>query len=336
MLKKLGGALLIVALVLVAGAYLMPRTAHVERSVFVARPPSVVYALVNSYRRFDDWSPWAELDPALQRTLSGPAEGVGARYEWSGNDKVGSGHQEIVESVPDQRVRTALAFGGEGPAEAAFLLAREGQGTRLTWTLDSDMGNNPIGRWVGLALDKMVGADYERGLARLKTLAETLPDVDLAGFTATRVEVAAQPLVVLATRAAPNDEAIGKAYADAYATIGKALAKHKLQMAGAPLGIESTAPGRDEVAFEAAIPVDRGDVAVEPPLVARAGYAGPALQTVHVGAYSGLGATIAKLQAYAQLHGIATEGPVVNRYVDDPGKVPPASLRTEIYLPVKP
>ncbi|QBY01873.1 hypothetical protein E2K80_15005 [Rhodophyticola sp. CCM32] len=165
--------LVILIAVLAAGAYLLPRHVIIERQITIDAPPGDVFPLVNSLQRGEEWSPWLDRDPNVQITHSGPEAGVGAIMEWvSDVPEVGNGRQEIVESVADQRVATALDFGGMGTARAWFDLTGDGESTNITWGLDADMGNNPIGRWMGLMMDGMVGADYETGLANLKTLAE--------------------------------------------------------------------------------------------------------------------------------------------------------------------
>jgi hypothetical protein len=158
---------------LAAGAYLLPRHQIVERSILIDASPEAVFPLVNSLKRGAEWSPWMGRDPAMQVTYEGPDDGVGAKMQWaSENPQVGSGRQEIVLSTPNERVETALDFGEMGAAKAWFALASEGEGTRLVWGLDADMGSNPIGRWMGLMMDRWVGADYEAGLANIKALAE--------------------------------------------------------------------------------------------------------------------------------------------------------------------
>jgi hypothetical protein len=91
----------------------------------------------------------------------------------SENPEVGSGTQIITASVPSSRVSTDLDFGEMGPAHAEFLLAPAGTGTLLTWRLTADMGMNPVTRWLGLLMDRWVGADYEKGLSKLKSLVES-------------------------------------------------------------------------------------------------------------------------------------------------------------------
>jgi effector-binding domain-containing protein len=336
MLKKILLGVVALVLLLVAVAYALPRQRHVERSIVIDRDASVVHALVNSYRRFDEWSPWAERDPRMEVVRSGPEAGVGATYEWSGNEQVGAGSQRIVESVPNERVTTALAFGGQPPATARFLLAPTGGGTRVTWTLETDAGLNPVARWVGLALDGMVGPDYERGLARLKTLAETLPRTPLTALEVERVDVAAQPLLVAATRSAADPDAVARAYGAAFAQIGAAMAKAGVRPAGPPLGISAVPPSSGEYAFEAAMPVDRPVTSPPPPVVAREGYAGPALKTVHVGPHAALAPTYDRLAAFAAAYGYRIVGPMWAAYVDDAATTPPPQLRTEVYAPIAP
>lgn len=180
MLKKLLGALLIVGIVLVGVAYMLPREAHVERSIVIDRPAAAVFPLLNSLKRFNEWSPWAQYDPNMKMTFSGPDSGPGAAMRWAGNSKVGTGDEIITESIPDKRVNMDLSFGEMGTSKASWLLSSDGNSTTVVWTLDANVGDNPIGRYMGLLVDKMVGPDYERGLASLKTLAEKTPAADAA------------------------------------------------------------------------------------------------------------------------------------------------------------
>ncbi len=165
--------LVVLIVIAAAAAYLLPRNVVVEREIVIDAPPEDVFGHVNSLQAFSEWSPWGDRDPDMEVTYTGPETGVGNTMEWSSDDpRVGSGRQEIVEVVENERVRTTLAFDGMGTAEAWWNLEPEGGGTRVTWGLDSDMGNNPVGRWMGLTLDRFVGADYERGLERLRERVE--------------------------------------------------------------------------------------------------------------------------------------------------------------------
>jgi len=175
MVSKILSALLIVVVVLLGIAYMLPRQVHVERSIVVDRTAAAVFPLLNSPKRFNEWSPWKDLDPNVRMTYSGPDTGVGAAMAWAGNSKVGRGSQVITESMADQRVKTDLDFGDMGSAKAEWDLSPSGTGTKVVWALDADLGNNPLGRFTGLVMDRMVGPDYERGLKQLKALVEKMP-----------------------------------------------------------------------------------------------------------------------------------------------------------------
>lgn len=176
LLIKLAGILAVVAVSLLAIGLLLPKQGQVERSIVINAPPPVVYGLVNGFARFEEWSPWADKDPGMKVERSGPEAGVGAKYAWSGNEAVGSGSQEIIESTPSSLVRTKLLFGGFAePSIASLAIAPDGSGSRVTWSLNVDVGSNPVNRYFGLLMDKMVGPDYEKGLTRLKALAEAQP-----------------------------------------------------------------------------------------------------------------------------------------------------------------
>lgn len=172
-IKRLFGALALVILALVVIAYLLPRQVAVSRSVEVAATPEAVFPHINSLEKFSAWSPWGDIDPEMKVAYSGPAEGVGNKMDWtSEHPNVGSGSQIITASVANEAVETKLDFGPMGKADAAFVLAPKGAGTEVTWGFETDLGMNPIARWMGLMMDGWIGADYERGLARLKEIAE--------------------------------------------------------------------------------------------------------------------------------------------------------------------
>jgi hypothetical protein len=171
--KRILAAIVFVAALLVFVAYLLPRHATVSRSIEIDVPPAVVYPLVSDLRRANEWSPWLEIDPDVEITFTGPADGVGQTMNWrSDNPNVGSGSQSITTLEPDSKVETALDFGEEGMAAASFELEPEGAATKVTWGFSTDLGFNPIARYFGLMFNKWIGADYEKGLAKLKTVAE--------------------------------------------------------------------------------------------------------------------------------------------------------------------
>lgn len=172
-LKRVLLGLVIVLALLAAIGFVLPRHAHVERSVEIKAPQAQIFEMINSFKRFNEFSPWAGLDPNMQLAYEGPESGVGAKMRWaSTNDRVGSGSNEIVESTAPNLVRTKLDFGDQDTGEASFELEAVDGGTHVTWAFDTDLGNNPIARYFGLMFDKWIGADYEKGLGKLKEIME--------------------------------------------------------------------------------------------------------------------------------------------------------------------
>lgn len=174
MIKKILAVLVVVVVVVLIVAAMQPDGFTVARSATIAAPPAVVFAQVNDLQKWQAWSPWAKLDPAAKMTFEGPAGGAGASYTWSGNSKVGEGTMTITESRPDELVRFKLDFRKPFAAtnSAEFLFKPEGGQTVVTWSMSGS--RNLMFKAVGLfrSCDKMIGPDFEKGLASLKDVAE--------------------------------------------------------------------------------------------------------------------------------------------------------------------
>lgn len=160
------------ATLLLVGAMLLPSKVTVSRSILIATTPDKPFGLVNNMQHWRQWSAWATRDPAMQYTYSDQKEGKGAWYAWDSRTQ-GQGKLTVTESVPDALVRYTLAFEEEGMSSTAEhrFEAQDGQ-TRVVWTMQADMGYNPINRIVGLFMDGLVGPDFEEGLANLKQRCE--------------------------------------------------------------------------------------------------------------------------------------------------------------------
>ena len=170
--------ILIVVAVLIVGvlafAATKPDTFSVQRSASIKAPPEKIFAVVNDFHRWTDWSPWEKLDPAMKRTQSGAASGKGAVYAWEGNGKAGAGRMEIIESTPASKVGIQLDFikPFEGHNIAEFTFAPESDATRVTWTMHGPTPFISKVMQVFVSMDTLIGKDFEAGLANLKTLTE--------------------------------------------------------------------------------------------------------------------------------------------------------------------
>ena len=174
MLKKIA-LLIVVLLVAVLGyAATRPDSMHVQRSATIKAPPDRIFPLINDFHSWSTWSPYEKLDPAMKTTYSGPASGKGAVYEWEGNSQVGQGRMEITDTSDPSRVTIKLDFikPFEGHNVADFALVPQGDSTTVTWAMD---GRSPyVAKLMGVFvnMDNMIGKDFEKGLANLKTIAE--------------------------------------------------------------------------------------------------------------------------------------------------------------------
>ena len=165
-------ALAAVVVVVVVGGWWLPSTFQVSRSVRIAAPPAKVYALVASPRQWPAWSVWNQRDPKMAMTYSGPESGVGAGWAWVSASQ-GNGRMRFTAAEPERSVGFELLFEDFGTASNGnFSFAAEGSETRVTWSMVGDMGRNPVYHWFALNADRMVGPDFEAGLANLKALAE--------------------------------------------------------------------------------------------------------------------------------------------------------------------
>jgi len=174
MFKKILVALVVILLILVVFIATRPGDFKVTRSATYAAPPSAVFAQLNDLHKWPAWSPWVKLDPAMKQGYEGPATGTGSVSTWDGNSNVGSGRMTITESKPDELVKMKLEFFKPmaGTNDAVFDIKPSGTNTTLTWTMTGK--NNFISKAVCLFMDmdKMVGGQFESGLANLKPIVE--------------------------------------------------------------------------------------------------------------------------------------------------------------------
>ncbi|MEX2123207.1 MAG: SRPBCC family protein [Woeseia sp.] len=165
---------LILLVVLFAYVATRPDTFRVQRMTVIDATPEKIFPLINDFRKFTSWSPYEQLDPAMKRTFSGKVSGKGAVYKWDGNRKAGEGRMEIAHTSPPFAVVIRLDF--VRPFEThnivEFALDAEGRSTKVTWAM---RGSNPyIAKLMQLffSMDRLVGKDFERGLANLKSIVE--------------------------------------------------------------------------------------------------------------------------------------------------------------------
>jgi carbon monoxide dehydrogenase subunit G len=174
MLKTIVIAIVVVIAGILGYAATRPDTFSVQRTTTVHAPADKVFALVNDFHRWGEWSPWEKLDPEMKRTFSGAAAGPGSVYEWTGNSKVGAGRMEILQAAPAAKVDIKLDFikPFEGHNITEFTLTPQGENTQVVWVMH---GPAPfVSKLMGVfvSMDSMIGKDFETGLANMKSAAE--------------------------------------------------------------------------------------------------------------------------------------------------------------------
>ncbi len=155
-------------------ATMRPDEFRIERSAAIKASPDEIFPLINDFRAWPDWSPWEKRDPNLKRSYGVTTSGQGALYEWSGDRNVGQGRMTITESVPPSRLAIDLHFLKPFKARnvVEFTLEPAPQATRVTWTMHGPVRLMFKIMHLFVDMDRMIGRDFEAGLANLKTLAE--------------------------------------------------------------------------------------------------------------------------------------------------------------------
>ncbi|NHZ62977.1 SRPBCC family protein [Massilia genomosp. 1] len=174
MIRRIALVLVLLIIGILGTAAMQPDTFSVTRSVAIKAPPEKILGLVGDFHQWQGWSPWERLDPGMQRVHSGAPSGKGARYAWTGNDDVGAGKMEITELTPPSRVVIKLDF--IKPFEVSnvteFTLAPKDGQTQVSWTMSGPMPFISKIMSVFMSMDRIIGRDFEKGLANLKAAAE--------------------------------------------------------------------------------------------------------------------------------------------------------------------
>lgn len=174
MIKKIAAVLAAVIAVILILAAMKPNTFHVERKVVIKAAPEKIFPWLENPQKTTEWSPWEKKDPAMKKTFSGPAKGVGAAYAWDGNKEIGAGRIELTEVVAPKKVVMNLDFirPMEGHSVAAYEVAPVAGGSEVTWSISGPQPFMSKIMCLFMNMDKMIGGEFEKGLADLKTIAE--------------------------------------------------------------------------------------------------------------------------------------------------------------------
>jgi hypothetical protein len=264
-------SLLIVAVLFVLIGVFLPAKRSFSFSTETNRPMATVNDVLNNFSRFKDWNPLMRYDPKMQTSVSGPAEGVGARFNYESRDKViGKGNWEIVESVPGQMVKYKLTNPSSGENKfMTFKFERttgRAKNIKITQQYSVEYGWNLFSRYAGLYVTRNVGDDIKRGLDKLTSFMATIPKFDYS-MNSTGYAIVDQPAtdILLVTTAShrSNDE-IATAMTNQLSWINKVMAANGLVPAG-PLRIVTNEFTGDSYGFDVVMPVRPAAAAADAP-----------------------------------------------------------------------
>ncbi len=324
--------LALAGVVLAAGlvGLILPANVRIERSVFIARPAATVYTLAARPATFPEWAPMGAARASY--AFEGPDMGVGARAAWT-TDDARAGRLVVVAAEPYALVESDVDFGARGRARMSVAITPEDGGVRTTWTVTTGFGLNLVKRYVALGLDQRLGRDLERGLERLKGLAETTPSADFADADVEVIALTSRA-IAYAERTVRGDSADHQAaFEAALADVRQFLARRRVAVAGPIYTV--TLDWRPPVwRFQVAAPYD-GDVSGgEGPVALGRSPAGAAVRAVHEGDTRGAAALYDKLEAYVAARRMQPAGPIWEAMITDRETVAPQDQLTEIFIPV--
>jgi hypothetical protein len=188
MLIKIAMALVVIAIVLGGVIAMQPSEFRLVRTATIAASAPAVFTQVNDFHNWEAWSPWAKLDPNMKETYAGAPAGTGAIYSWVGDRNVGEGRMTLMESRPNDLITIKLEFMKPfaGTNTAQFTFKPVGDQTVVTWSMDGQLNFITKAFHLVMSMDKMVGGQFEEGLARMKSVAEAAPGASTASAAHSR------------------------------------------------------------------------------------------------------------------------------------------------------
>lgn len=328
--------LILVALLLVVAAF-SPSKLHVEQSAIIEKPAYIVFNQVNTLQNWDNWSPFTKNDPEMKVVYEGNETGVGAVQKWE-STKNGSGSFTIIESVLNKEIKTELDFMEKGTAESCWLFESTEEGTKVTWTMDSDKAGYPVGRIMNAMMKGPMNKAFHEGLMNLKEVCEKIPVEAIYVKTSEVVEEVIKPQTALAILDSATTKGIGPKLGEIYGKISKYIHEIGIEFAGPPFAIyhcwdEENPEG--VMVFEAGFPIDAVLESMNGINVIEI-EGGNAVVAYHYGDYSTVGKTWVLVDKYIKENGKVIDGTPWEIYLTDPEKEKDHSKwETKVIYPIK-
>lgn len=331
--------LLPIAISAIAMSSCSPTEYKVQREITINAPSDVVFALVNNHYERAAWSPWEAGDKNIVKTYEGPESGVGAIYKWSGNDSVGTGWMEIMESEPNEYIKSKLVFTEPFQSESTlnWEFSEMDGNTRAVWTIEGELPGYIF--WMGQdEMDEQMAPDFETGLANLKRIAEEKHGEmkSQSDLKAEIVTVESMPYYYISSKTPISTldvDFFSERFEKLMTFIGE---EGRNNMLGAPFAIFPVWDEENDMAeIEVGVPT-KMDKPGNAEILKKQTYAGEALMCRYTGPYDKTADAHEFLYKYMDDNDLQITGSPWEVYVIDPSTEPdPNKLITEIYYPIK-
>ena len=342
-LKRLLTIIVVLVAVLLLVSFFLPSKVHVERSLQMnGVKPASVFAQLNDMKKYDNWMPWNQKDPDMKKTWGDKTAGAGASYSWESKVKdVGHGKMTITESVPGKLVKTDLDFMENGTAKGGWELSEKDGGTNVKWFMDSEASGGfftkAMSKYFFLFMDKMVGPDFEKGLASLQKAAEASPAMP-TNMPEPKMEIEEKHIstmnILYIKESAGSITEISKKLNNAYTEIGNFIKELGLKTTNAPMAFYKgeTFP----MEFDAAIAVNKLPPATKGRINTKLVMESRAVVVHFFGPYELLPKAYEKIEAWLKVNNKESNGAPYEVYIGDPQTMKdPYQVQTDVYMPIK-
>jgi effector-binding domain-containing protein len=332
-LKKIFLAIVIIVVVLVIIAFLLPKSYHIERSTMIKGDRALIYDLTSHFSKMDLWEPWKAADTAAVYAIVGPDGKVGTYRTWEGK-KVGNGQMTLTNLIPGELVGYDLAFDhGKYLSKGKVVIETAGDSSKVSWIDDGDLGYNPIARYMGLFMGKMLVPDFDKGLAKLKKIVE-----ERKGWP--RIEEKLMPeQTVLLIRDSAEPKTYGEVFGKGFGEMMKFMQANKIKEAGHPFAIYLKYDTVTKFSvMDMGIPVEKGTKSDKGKgrIKIENMPAQNAVMAYYFGPYEKTGPTYNALHQYCKEAGKVIAGGPWEIYVTDPMvEKDPMKVETDIVFPIK-
>lgn len=332
-LKWIGIILVSIIVIAIIASLILPKKVHLERSVVINAPKEKVFDYLVHFEKFVSWSPWKDIDPDLQYTISDDGA-VGAKYHWTGNEDVGEGEMTITKISGMDTVWVQLDFikPFKSTSQAYYVLDKSENGTQVTWGFDAKYGI-PMNLFLAVSgMKKALGADFEKGLAQLKEKVETSQEEP---FEVEIMEMEAKKY--LAKREKISMEAIAPFFDAAFPALFQYAQDHYLEISGPPTGIVFEWNEKEKMTdMAAAVPVN-GDADLSDGNYEWIETEGGKVAVIDFfGSPDAVGPAHYYMDEFMARNNLKLRGPVREEYLSDPATEPDSSLwETRIIYPVE-